>query len=515
MYRSLGRRLSFGAAAAVAAIAFAAPAYAAAPTVDVVLPDVTVAAGAGIQVAPILYADQESRLSNATMTFELSGDLGGARLEHPDEFDVCESVSPTKLTCTMPFEIGVGPDGVIGYFQAGLTAPKTALGKTGKITATFTADGVAKVTTSAQVNVAGGVDLAAGEGSEISVKVGADFDAKLQVRNNSDEVVHGAAIIFNTDYAFSSPKQFSNCWYGGGSVNACSFDQELQPGSTYEVSVPYRLRADTAAPGSEYGQFEWLTGDDYQDLLTFLHDNGYDGPGDEGKGAKLGLTSLSAARAVKQTDVNPENNWQDLRVNALGKQGTDFVALGATAKGAKGDTVTLPVGTRNNGPATVDRNRAGESAATVIVTIPAKTKVVTVPEDCVKADDGSLTTNRKAVQYACFSSPLFPAKTTVLWKFGVKLTDDVTNAKGLVEVNPPCECDRFAGDINKKNDTAKIVINPVAGGSPDEGSGGQGGGSLPITGPQTALFGGAGAVLVAGGVLGFFLARRRRTRFEA
>jgi hypothetical protein len=515
MYRSLGRRLSFGAAAAAAAIVVAAPAYAAAPTIDVVLPDVTVAAGAGIQVAPILYANQETTLYNATTTFELSGDLDGVQLTKPDEFDECESVSPTKLTCTMPFEIGVGPDGVIGYFQAGLTAAKTALGETGKITTTFTADGIKQVTTTADVNVAEGVDLAAGKGSEISVKVGAGFDAKLQVRNNSDEVVHGTAILFATDHAFSSPKQFSNCWYGDGSVNACSFDQDLQPGVTYEVTIPYRLRADTAAPGGASGEFEWLTGDDYQDLIKFLDENGYDGPGDQGKGDKLGLTSLAAARGMKQTDTNPDNNWQNLDVNAIGKQGTDFVAVGATAKGAKGDTVTLPVGIRNDGPATVDRSRSGSSAATVVVTIPAKTKVVTVPEDCIKAEDGSLQTNPKALQYACFSSPLFPAKTTVLWKFGVKLTDDVTNAKGLVEANPPCQCDRFAKDINKKNDTAMIVINPAAGGSDDEGSGGQGGGSLPITGPQTAIFGGAGAVLVAGGVLGFVLARRRRTRFEA
>jgi len=102
----------------------------------------------------------------------------------------------------------------------------------------------------------------------------------------------------------------------------------------------------------------------------------------------------------------------------------------------------------------------------------------------------------------------------VLWKFGVQLTADVTNGKGLVEVNPPCQCDRFSKDINKKNDTAAIVINPVTG-APGEGGGQGGGGSLPITGAQTAVVGGAGAVLVAGGILGFFVARRRRTRFEA
>nr|WP_221375432.1 hypothetical protein [Actinoplanes polyasparticus] len=514
MYRSLGRRLFFGAvaAAATAAFAFAAPAQAAAPTIDVVLPDVTVAAGASIQVAPIMFANQATVLHNTAMTFELSGDLPGVAFK-VEEFDDCEAVGATKLTCSLPYEFDLGPDGAVGYYQAELAAPAAALGKTGKITTTFRADGVDPVTTTADVTVASGVDLAAGPDSKLSVKVGAGFDAKLQVRNNSKEVVKGAAIVFHTDYAFASAKQFSNCWYGDGQVNACTFGQDLQPGATYQTSLPYKVRPGTAAPGGAYGEFQWLTGDDYRDYLEYLEKAGYDGPGAPGKGGKLGLTSQATARAA-QTDTDPDNNWQNIEIKVLGKLGTDFAAVGAAAKGAEGDTLTLPVGARNNGPATVDASRSGSAAATVIVTIPAKTKVVTVPEGCSKAEDDSVKTNPKALQYVCYSSPLFPAKTTVLWKFGVELTGDITNGKGLVEVNPPCECERFSRDINKKNDTAAIVINEVPGAA-GEGSGGQGGGSLAITGTQTAFVGGAGAVLVAGGVLGFVLARRRRTRFEA
>ncbi|WP_250036491.1 LPXTG cell wall anchor domain-containing protein [Paractinoplanes maris] len=515
MYRSLGRRLPFGAAAvAAAAFAFAAPASAAAPSVEVVLSDVTVAAGADIVVSPILYANQDTTFSNATMTFELSGDLGGAQLKN-GEFGDCEQAGPAKLTCTMPYEFELGPDGAAGYFEALLAAPKSALGKTGKLTTVLTADGLETITSSAGVTVAEGVDLAAGKGAKVSVKLGAGFDAKLQVRNTGDKVVHGVAISFNTDYAFTSPKQFSNCWYGDGQVNACVFDQDLQPGATYQTTLPYKLRAGTAAPGGAYGEFQWLTGDDFQERLKFLADNGYEGPGAKGKGGALGLTALTTLRAAQQTDIDLDNNWQNLEVRVLGKQGTDFVAVGATAQGAEGDTVSLPVGTRNNGPATVDSSRSGANAATVIVTIPAKTKVVTVPKGCAKAEDDSVKTNPKAVQYVCYSASLFPAKTTVLWKFDVQLTADVTNAKGLVEVNPPCQCERFNKDTNKKNDAAAIVINPVAGAG-DEGSGGEGGGGgLPVTGTQTAAIGAAGAVLVLGGALGFVLMRRRRTRFEA
>jgi len=115
------------------------------------------------------------------------------------------------------------------------------------------------------------------------------------------------------------------------------------------------------------------------------------------------------------------------------------------------------------------------------------------------------------VQYICFADTLIPAGTTTTWKFALKITKVAPNASGAVEINPACECERFNADTNKSNDVAAIVLNPTATG----GGGGSGGGGLPITGPQTALFGAAGAGLIAAGVAGFAIARRRRTRFEA
>jgi hypothetical protein len=516
MHHPLGRRLAFGAVATAAAVTFAAPAYAAAPTVSMLVPDVTVAAGGATQVSPLMWADREISVNNPKETFELSG-VDGLAFADQEEFSDCVADGPQKLTCSLPFEIDLSTELTTGWFTPGITASESALGKSGKITTTFTGDGISAVTRTADVTVAEGVDLVAGKEMELSAKPGANFTTKFQVTNNTDKVVHGAAVDFSTDYAFAAPKQFSNCFYLADRVNACTFDQDLQPGATYEITVPYQLRKDMAAPGQAFGEVEWLTAGDYDDFVKYLADRGLKGFGDPGKGDALAMTQKSSIAALsKQTDTSPDDNWQNVTVKSIGKQGTDFVAVGATAKGAKGDTVTLPVGARNAGPATLDRSRSGEPAVAVIVTIPTGTAVTTVPDGCSKATDGSQQTNPKAVQYACYSNSLFPATTTVLWRFGVKLAKDVTNAQGLVEVNPPCECDRFSADLNKKNDTAKIVINPVAGGGGDGGSGNGGqGGSLPITGPQSGLLGGAAAVLIAAGVVGFVLARRRRTRFEA
>jgi hypothetical protein len=91
MHRSLGRRVLVG---AVAAAALATPAYAAAPTIDVVLPDVTVAAGGNNRIAPILYSDEEAYVTGATAIYELSGGLDGVSFEASDEFSDC-----TKIRC--------------------------------------------------------------------------------------------------------------------------------------------------------------------------------------------------------------------------------------------------------------------------------------------------------------------------------------------------------------------------------------------------------------------------------
>ncbi|MEU4220266.1 LPXTG cell wall anchor domain-containing protein [Actinoplanes sp. NPDC026623] len=510
MHRSLGRRVFVGAVGAVAAAALATPAYAAAPTIDVALPDVTVAAGGNNQIAPLLSSDKETTVTGATAVYELSGGLDGVSLDAPDEFSQCTSDGPAKITCSTPWETWISPAGVVGDFVAGITATKAALGKSGTVKLTFSADGVAPITRTAEVTVAEGVDLVAGAPKEISGRPGKSFEATVQVRNNTDTVVRGAAVIFDTDYPFQSTKQFANCFYAQSQANACTFDQDLEPGATYQAVLPYKLRADTYAPGAVAGEFEWLTTGDYTDLIKFLDDNGYEGPGTAGTGGKLELRKLPAVASLgnqKQTDTNPDNNWQSLTVNTSGKQGTDFAAIGAKVSGGAGDAVKVPVGVRNNGPATLDRSRSGSPAVVAVVTIPAGTTVATVPDGCVKAEDDSVRTKPDALQYACFSNRLFPAKTQMIWEFGLKITKVVPNAAGAIEVNPACECDVFDRDINKSNDVAKIVVNPAdTGGS---------GGSLPITGPQTGLIGAGGLLLVAAGVAGFIVARRRRTRFEA
>ena len=70
----------------------------------------------------------------------------------------------------------------------------------------------------------------------------------------------------------------------------------------------------------------------------------------------------------------------------------------------------------------------------------------------------------------------------------------------------------FTEDLKPANDIAKILVN---GGERRPGGGDGDGGSLPITGQSTGLIAGLGALLLAAGVGGYLVAKRRRTRFVA
>jgi hypothetical protein len=212
------------------------------------VPGATVAAGFNTQVSPLLIADGDVELNNASMTFELSGKLDG-------------------------------------------------------------------------------VSLAAGKDATVTTKPGASFQAGLQVHNNADTVAHGTAVIFDTDWAFQTNTKYSNCFYDERFLNACVFDQDLAAGRSYSLSVPYRTGKDTMAPGGAYGEFEWLTADDYNDFLKLLNDGGLQGPGVAGTGGKLELQPLPALKSLaKQSDPDEDNNWQTIDLKVAGKQGVDLAA---------------------------------------------------------------------------------------------------------------------------------------------------------------------------------------------
>ena len=375
------------------------------------------------------------------------------------------NASPTQLLCSAEFQFSTGPDGMTGWFTAALTAGETAVaGASGTVPATFEAEGIEPVTRQAAVRVVGAVDLAGGPGVSLSRQPGAAFDVPLVVRNVGRTVAEGAAVIFHHDYSFEGTTQFSNCRYRNGEVTACVFDQALRPGATLRGVMPYKLRADTYAPGSDAAELQWLTPAELQDHESLLQKSGQT-LGTSGEGEVLTLqgasTANNAARGrqnqggvngseIRQADINPDNNWATVNVRVTGVNGADLVAIGAELTGAAGDVVTAEVGVRNAGPATIDFNRSGEPISHVAVTIPAGATLVEAPEACSPDRSG---------RYLCFGGSFLPVDGTETYAFKLRVTTVVPDARGPVVVNGPCQCSQFTQDTNPSNNTAAIVLN--------------------------------------------------------
>lgn len=506
------RRLAAGLAAFAAACgpvaAIAAPASAATPDagLTMILRNVTLpVGGTAVELEPSWWADEEIVLDKPRITYTLSG-LTGVSLSEGEGVGECVNESPTTLTCDDPWELSTGPDGQGGWFTAVLKASATAVtGTSGTITATFEAEGITPITEKATVRVAGGVDLKAGPSVRLSRKPGASFDAPLVVRNAGRTVAEGAAVMFYNDYGFQPRSSYSNCFYRDGEVTACRFDQSFAPGASLRGVMPFKLGADTYAPGGAYGELEWVTSAELEDLQSLLRQDGRS-LGRPGSGQVLKLSQVASASSL-QADTNPDNNWSHWDVRATGKNGADLVALGSRLTGAVGDVVTAKIGVRNDGPATLDFGRAGDAVAHVEVKLPKGTELVSAPEGCSR--DGAV--------YSCYGGWFLKVGTSETYEFKLRVTKVVPDAKGEVVVNAPCECSQFSNDADPANNTSAIVLNGT-GGSGDSGGSGAGGGQgggLPVTGPVAGAFGGAGLVLLVAGGAGVVIARRRRTRFVA
>ncbi|GLW30046.1 Ig-like domain-containing protein [Actinoplanes regularis] len=303
---------------------------------------------------------------------------------------------------------------ILRWALGGLTA--TALSVTGLSAPAYAADTPA---------------LIAGAPQQLTAALGERFDVTLSVTNTSDTAVDGAAVTFDTVWAFEDLEQFSNCEYDGGLVRACVFDQTLEPGKSYRLVVPFRVREDSRAPKSHDSFFNW------QPASTH---------------ASAGTPGTGPALRLQEGDrigEGADEGWQWLTLTVTGDNGVDLAAVGGTATGWVGDVVEAEVGVRNSGPATLDLSRIGNPAAVVIIEPPAGTSIVSAP-GCFKV------TSTQAVCHTAYVFKVGEAKT---WKLALRIDKSVPGAAGSVDVNPDCACDRFFGDIDKSNNRAPLTVD--------------------------------------------------------
>ncbi|GIF75360.1 LPXTG cell wall anchor domain-containing protein [Asanoa siamensis] len=494
-----------------ATAALPAAAAAAAPTIAVFMGDQTVAVGGpGVEAGPWLAASERVDLTDdTTVTYDSSG-LSGVAAVVDQAFGgpTCTKKESFVLVCSRSNPGWLTPEPSRGSYD--IVIRGLAEGS-GTLKTTLKVPGRPAVSTESTVRVGVGVDLAVGpDDTNQSVAPGAAFTHEFSVTNVGKVSVEGFNAVFDNTYGVRAGKKFTNCSYVGDRLRACAFDLTIAPGETLRGELPYKLGADTAAPGRQGASLLVYTRAEFADYADLSERTG-DTLGKPGTDGKLELTAAPARKARgTQADTNPSNDGTSVDIRVTGENGSDMRALGARITGQVGDVAEVQLGFRNDGPATIDK---WTEATLVDVTVPKGTTAVEVPEQCAPVKNGQFDSANRGQPgkpaYRCLPGGFVPVGETVGFPFSLRI-DQAATEPGQVAINVPCDCDVRPDDTNSANDTApiEIKIDTTAG-----GGGGSDGGGLPITGPAAGMIAGAGGLLLVAGLAGVVVAWRRRTRF--
>ncbi|MCG5467723.1 LPXTG cell wall anchor domain-containing protein [Micromonospora sp. LAH09] len=510
------------AGAFVAASAGPAGAAAPAPEYGLYFQNVTVAPDSpGVVASAQLYSSAPAVLNEVTVRYDYRSLTGKVTLAGGTGND-CAPDGAGVLTCVKHFPLVV--DEVFGgSLDEVLIVPteKAAVGDAGELKISVKSADKAVASFTSRIQVGEGVDLAGGPDTRVKAAPGGAFEVPLVVRNVGKTDVKGVVALFDTDYGIRTKERFENCYYEEDFLFACEFDQTIAAGTGGTTTINYEVAKDAYAPGTQGGGIWLLTPGDLADLNDVREKAGAKAAR-KGAGKKLSLAPLAGARGARalQTDTDPSNNHSSVRVEVTGKNGADLEAVGATLTGKKGAVLTAALGFRNNGPATLERIRDEADVTFVDVTVPNGTTAVEVPLECAPRTGNDAEWDEAgtpgAAGYRCYSGPFAPAGEELTGEFKFRIDTVIANATGTVKVNVPCKCDGgFYADLKPANDTAKILVNAGGTGGGNGGGDNGDGGGLPVTGQSTGLIAGLGALLLAAGVGGYLVAKRRRTRFVA
>jgi len=467
--------------------------------------DITASGGDAHDVS--VAVDASSLAGKATM--EVTGD--------------CVSTGALKIRCDVgPLS---GKESIDPFFLKPTAAAKA--GDTGAITYTATAGDAPTVTGKTDVLVGGPKLVSRPYPALKGIEPGAVFERTPAFANTGTAPAgKGVMLLVQDSDGVSLARDHSNCHYAEQpDVGAwCRFDTAVTPDSAYAINTPLRY---TAAKDTMYGYNTYVvwpvggTAPDSFDPSAFP---------ETGTGAPLGLKAIAHGSGFTGTGYGTFATTQH----------ADYEALGDTVEGKVGETVSITVGVRNNGPGRMDLQwMDADNSGTFVVTPPAGTTITGAPGPDEQGDPGprwNCTPHKAgAKSYTCaISSTDFRPGDSVTQKFTVRIDRAVPGAQGSVKaVDNPQYPNR---DDNAGNDTTAITVkttgsttpspspsasaspSATAGASPSHSGAGAGndtttGGGLASTGTDAVLLrAGIAVLLVAGGTLVFVRARKLRTR---
>ncbi|MGC9665000.1 hypothetical protein ACNTMW_00395 [Planosporangium sp. 12N6] len=503
-------RLGIVAAAALAVGAVAAPAvHATDATTPYFLPDVSPditmgAAGSTGTAVPIrLYGRAAEK---PLVVLDLSGlsSIGTVELPKP-----CVPAG-TKATCELP-------SGNVSDTLPLLIHPTAKAGATGTFSVLAKANNTDVRTVTAKVTLVDGVDLVALEPVETlgDAKPGDVRYTPMVFANTGNRPASGFTMSIWFDRGVQ-PFEYTGCAYAEtpnhGTQATCKVDQPVEPGTTVRWVTLDEHDTETDGYGAgfapdAYGPkgvgFSVEAAGEVDAPLGKLSAK-------SGTGTKRFALKAVSAKQARALDINPGDNVAEGFYEVANT--VDLATIGATASGKVGDIVTITIGEKNNGPASLDWSRAGgEPGAHFQFVPPPGVQVAKAPNNCesVIEDGPDLQHVERGASggsfYRCWTIDYLGAGDTISAPFELKITQVIPNATGTVSFHDPYRVPQDPpADANPSNDKALVVINPTTG-----GTGGGSGDGLPITGSQAGLAGGVGLALVVLGA-GLYVASRRR-----
>ncbi|SCL37845.1 hypothetical protein GA0074692_4807 [Micromonospora pallida] len=409
------------------------------------LSDTTVgAAGAPGRTAALSLSS--SGATNPRVVFDLSGLTGVATATFPDW---CVTAG-AGVTCPMPptatpDEFGT-LNGTVPVVLRGV--PGAADGAAGTIGYTVLADGVDGETQQAAVSVHAGPDVVSLVNEYVDdVDTGDTLAMQVALTSAGNVAVSGLRLTIRFPVGLE-PAAYRNCGYGAGgqlsTIVVCVIPGTFSPGLSYQVPGGFATTVGPAALGDKR-------------IVQTVEPATTAGPPPEG--VVLERRPADSALRLRQVGVpvdvlSADHQYPSGQYYLRDVPGAfDVVALGAAATGSVGDTVTVQVGIRNDGPGVPDGTISGGHAALFAFVPPAGTVVANQPTGCSPTGDGE--GGEEPVTWYCTKpGGVFAAGETFLVGFDLRI-DGPLDAAG--EVRIPYGYPRT--DDNPANDSAPVTIS--------------------------------------------------------
>ncbi|MFC3382435.1 hypothetical protein [Couchioplanes azureus] len=321
---------------------------------------------------------------------------------------------------------------------------------------------------------AGQPALVAGPNTIVSVAPGGRAAAAVAVGNPGTAVVAQAYLLLEWPPGMKPAQTFENCYYAARAA-FCEIGTELAAGKQYvaQPQVEYDVDADSMAPLFQRTTSKWYTAEEAAPNLEAWRQ----GHPTRGTGDKLGLQATPEPVGAP-SDGTSRTRDTVTNIKITGDNPVNLKAVGATVRGAAGQTVKLKVGQLNLGPAAA--NFLGGSTRGLLnstfVDVPDGTTVVKAPENCKQVLPRSWMPDAEA--YECYLATsldhVLKPNATQEWEFDL-LIERAGETKSKVITNYAFLDREHGTDANAADDTAEIVV--IAGEGPTVPGTGDGAGT--------------------------------------